>query len=142
MLQGATITEFVFWPSVTENGFYWGYVRFTGTTDWLCDAAPYFCDFLTFSLFFLLLMWVPIRKKWIWLNLIIIGLISPLVNSAYNYWGRGSSRNDVGKLLETLPGAVAHWFFVTSLLVYVVGILLVLRYSKSAVDYRTSLVDK
>lgn len=142
MLQGATITEFVFWPSVTKSGFYWGYVRFTGTTDWLCDAAPYLCDLLTFALFFFIVMWMLFRKKWIWLNLIIIGLVSPLVNSAYNYWGSGSSRNDVGKLLDALPNTAVHWYFVTSLLVYTVGIILVLKYSRTAVYLKTDSVER
>jgi hypothetical protein len=39
LLEGARVTEFVFWPSFTKYGFYWGYVRITGSTDWIFLAA-------------------------------------------------------------------------------------------------------
>ncbi len=132
LLEGASVTEFVVWPSFTKYGFYWGYVRITGSTDWVFLAAPYLADLLTGAVFFCVCMWVLIRTKWVWLNLVIVGLISPLANSLYNYWGSAGSNNDVGKLLETLPSKVVHGYFWLTLPVYVLGILFVLRYSKTA----------
>ena len=132
LLQGARVTEFVFWPSFTKYGFYWGYVRITGSTDWVFFAAPYLVDLITFSIFFCVCMWLLIRRKWIWFNLVIIGLISPFANSLYNYWGSAGSRNDVGKLLDVLPGNVIHGYFLLTLSVYVLGIFLVFRFSKTS----------
>ncbi len=132
LLEGARVTEFVFWPSITKYGFYWGYVRITGSTDWVFLAAPYLVDLLTFAIFFCICMRLLIRRKWIWLNIVIIGLISPFANSLYNYWGSAGSSNDVGKLLEILPSNVVHGYFWLTLPVYVIGIFLVFRFSKTA----------
>ena len=130
--QGARVTKFVFWPSFTKYGFNWGYVRITGSTDLVFLAAPYLVDLITFAIFFSVCMWVLIRRKWVWLNLVIIGLISPFANSLYNYWGRAGLINDVGKLLELLPSYVVHGYFLLTLLVYSLGILFVFRFSKTA----------
>ncbi|MGB2897158.1 MAG: hypothetical protein WBB65_13455 [Anaerolineales bacterium] len=138
--QGASVTEFVFWPSITKYGFYWGYVRIAGSTDWVFYAAPYLADLITFTIFFCICMWVLVRRKWIWLNIVIIGLISPLANSLYNYWGSAGSNNDVGKLLEILPGKVVHGYFLLALPVYILGIFFVFRFSRTARDMKTRKV--
>jgi len=142
ILQGAKITEFVFWPSIREQGFYWGYVRSVGDTNWLFLAAPYIVDLITFVIFFALCTRVRFRRKWVWLNLIIIGMISPLVNSLYNYWGSENSRNDVGRLFADLPREVIHGYFILTLILYVIGIWIVFRRSRGgsmqrAADRRT-----
>ncbi|MFA9403868.1 MAG: hypothetical protein ACERKY_12495, partial [Anaerolineales bacterium] len=107
-------------------------VQIAGSTDWVFLSAPYLVDLITFAIFFCVCMWLLIRRKWIWLNLVIIGLISPFANSLYNYWGSAGSSNDVGKLLEILPSNVVHGYFLLSLSVYVIGIFLVFRFSKTA----------
>jgi len=132
LLEGARVTEFVFWPSFTKYGFYWGYVRITGSTDWVFLAAPYLVDLITFAIFFCVCMWLLIRRKWIWLNLVIIGMISPFANSLYNYLGNSGPNTDVGRLLEVLPNNVVHWYFLLTLAVYVLGIFLVFRFSRTA----------
>lgn len=110
--QGAEILKFIFWPSVYENGrFYFGYVVWRGQTTWLVDAAPYFFDILTFLLFMIPIFTIRFKQRWIWLNLVIIGMISPLINSAYNYL-RGS---DVRNLLEALPDTLVHGAFLLGL---------------------------
>ncbi len=131
ILQGAQVTEFVFWPSMREQGLYWGYVRSQGETNWLFLAAPYVTDLITFVLFFAICMRVRFRRKWIWLNLIIIGMISPLVNSLYNYWGSENSYNDVGRLFANLPREIIHGYFILTLIFYVIGIWVTFRRSKS-----------
>jgi len=142
MMEGATITDFVFWPSFTKFGFYWGYVRYTGTTDWVCDAAPYLCDLLLFALFFLVIMRAPITKKWIWLNLIVIGLVSSFVNSFYNYCGSAGPRNDIDKLLDILPSPLVHGYFIITLSVYILGIIIVFKYSGTAIFLKTRLMER
>jgi hypothetical protein len=131
LLEGARVTEFVFWPSFTKYGFYWGYVRITGSTGWVFLAAPYLVDLITFAIFFCVCMWLLIRRKWIWLNLVIIGLISPLANSLYNYLGSPGPNTDVGKLLEVLPSVVVHGYFWLTLSLFILGIFLVFRFSKT-----------
>jgi len=132
LLEGARVTDFVFWPSITKVGFYWGYVRIIGSTDWVFLAAPYLVDLLTFAIFFCVCMWLLIRRKWVWLNILIIGMISPFANSLYNYWGSVGSSNDVGKLLEILPSNVVHGYFLLTLSLYTLGIYLVFRFSRTA----------
>jgi hypothetical protein len=141
LLNGASVTEFVFWPSITKHGFYWGYVRISGPTNWIFYAAPYLADLLTFAIFFSVCMWVLIRTKWIWLNIVIIGLISPFANSLYNYWGNAGSSNDVGKLLKILPTSAVHGYFLLTLLIYILGIFMVFRFSRTARFLKTRTVE-
>jgi len=127
-IQGATITEFVFWP--TQRG--WGYVTWQGPVTNGVTAAPYLSDLLTFALGFTVSMaFVFSYKRWIWLNLVVLGTLSPLINSAYNYWGglRGSD-NDVGKLLEAMHPTLIHGYFLVTIAVYALGIFLVFTSSK------------
>ena len=120
--QGAEIIKFVFWPSVHETGkFYFGYVSWRGgTTNWLVDAAPYFMDILTFSIFFPILYWVRFRWHSLWLNLVIIGLVSPIINSLYNYIRGG----DIRELLAVLPDLPVHACFLLGLGLAVPGLAL------------------
>jgi hypothetical protein len=127
MLQGATIREFVFWPTWSESGSSWGYVSWSGSTDWVAIAAPYLCDLATFAVFYLVCTRLPFRRHWVWVNLVAIGLISPLVNSFYNYFNGLRGRGDVGRLLLALPNPVVHTYFVITLVVYGVGLFLALR---------------
>ena len=130
LLKGAQIEEFVFWPTVITGVFRWGYVRYSGSVDWLFYAAPYLGDLLTYSFFAAVCMWIMFKKRWLWLNLVIVGMISPLVNSLYNYWGSPGSTNDVGTLFNMLPPSSVHAYFMLTILFYALGIVLVFRYSK------------
>lgn len=130
LLQGTQIEEFVFWPTVTSGVFRWGYVRLSGSVDWLFYAAPYLGDLLTYSIFAAVCLWIVFRRRWVWLNLVIIGMISPLVNSLYNYWGSQGSTNDVGTLFNMLPPSAVHAYFLITISFYALGIFLVFRVSK------------
>ncbi|MBN1312679.1 MAG: hypothetical protein JXB30_14780 [Anaerolineae bacterium] len=128
VMQGAEILEFVWWPTVTERmGFSWGYVRWHGDTDWLTTAAPYFVDLITYVLFFLLCTRVRFKWHWLWVNTFVIGLVSPLVNSVYNYWGGFRSMNDVGKLLRDLPDWPVHGYFVLTIALYCLGLIVLMH---------------
>ncbi len=136
-LEGARIIEFVFWPTIRGTEFYWGYVLWEGRTDWLVLAAPYLVDLLTFGLFFLVCMRAKFVNRAIWLNLVIVGALSPLINSLYNYWGSVGGRNDIGLLFEQLPSTVVHGYFVTTLALYVAGLVLLFwRSNRSRADRR------
>jgi hypothetical protein len=127
VLQGATLERFVFWPTWSESSFRWGYVSWSGSTNWVTTAAPYLCDLATFVVIYLVCTRLRFRRHWVWVNLVAIGEISPLINSAYNYLNGLRGSGDVGWLLETLPGLVVHTWFAVTLAVYVVGLFLTLR---------------
>ena len=128
-MQGAEVMKFVFWPSFYENGkFYFGYVSWRGgETNWLVDAAPYFMDILTYSVFFPIIYWVKFRKHGLWLNLVIIGLFSPIVNTLYNYVRGGDIRDLLGRPCRTFW---VHASFLLGLGLAVLG--LVLSFTRSA----------
>jgi hypothetical protein len=137
ILGGGKVTDFVILPSIRESGILWGYVKYIGSISWIFDAAPYFLDLITFCVFFVVCMWVLIRRKWIWLNLVIIGLMSPFGNSLYNYLGGLTRMNDVGKLFQELPDGIVHAYFISTLLIYLLGIVIVFKSSKTAIFFRS-----
>ncbi len=128
LLQGETVTKFVFWP--TSSG--WGYVVYEGPSTVAGIAAPYILDLFTFLFFFLLCMLVIFRRRWIWINAVAIGIISPLINSAYNYRGGLRSNNDVGWLLKQIPPGIVHTYFWFTMTAYAVGLILVFTVSRMA----------
>ena len=94
-------------------------------------GAPYLCDFLTFGVFFSVCMLVRFKRHWVWLNLVVIGILSPLVNSFHNYRGGLQGPNDVGKLLKLLPEGIVHGFFWVTISVYLVGFVVVFSLSRT-----------
>ncbi len=118
-LQGYRITRFVFWPA--DGKF--GYVSWDGPTSAIALAAPYLVDLLTFALCFTLCYALTFRRRWVWLNLVILGIISPLANSLFNYIGGWRGPNDVGRLLTMWPPAGVHLYFVATLLLYAAGLV-------------------
>jgi hypothetical protein len=128
----------VFIPGFRDEQFYFGYVSWTGgETNALVTAAPYFLDLLTFAVFFLICYRGRIRQHWLWLNLVIIGLISPLINSGYQYLKPGLGMSgDIGWLLERWPANWVHGYMISTLGLYLVGLILVfaaswhIRYSR------------
>jgi len=127
-LEGARITEFVFWP--TQG--YWGYVRWNGPVSSATFGAPYLCDFLTFGVFFSVCMLVRFKWRWVWLNLVVIGILSPFVNSFHNYRVGLRGPNDVGKLLKLLPEDLVHAYFWVTMSLYLVGLVVVFILSRTA----------
>jgi len=123
VLQGARIEEFVFWPSFTGSAFRWGYVSWSGSTDWVATTAPYLCDLATFAFFFALCTRWPWSLHWLWVNLVAVGLVSPLVNSAFNYIVGLRGRGDVAALFQDLPSPAVQTYFAATLLLYTVGLV-------------------
>lgn len=123
MAEGAEITKFVFWPTSVDGRFYWGYYSYWGYTTWFATAAPYFSDLITFFAAVLIVLIVKPRHRWLWLNMLIIGMLSPLVNSANNYFGGlRSGRNDIGELLQVLDPIAVHLYFALTMLLYAWGL--------------------
>ena len=121
--EGAKIHQFVFWPSLGPGGeFYFGYVSWQGTASWITTAAPYAGDLLTFLAGFLLLASIRIQHRGLWINILILTMLSPLLNSAYNYGGGLRKMNDVGFLLHTLNPLAVHLYFAPTMTLYAFGI--------------------
>jgi hypothetical protein len=81
-------------------------------------------------------MLVVFKRKWIWINLAVIGLISPFANSLYNYRGRLSDLNDVYKIFQALPDDLVQGYFLFTLWIYLMGIILVFGFSNTARNFR------
>jgi hypothetical protein len=137
VFQGSTLERFVFWPTWSDSTFRWGYTSWSGPTNWMAIAAPYLCDLATFVVFYLVCTRLRFKRHWVWVNLVAIGMISPLVNSAFNYVNGLRGRGDVGWLLGTLPGPVVHTYFAVTLAFYVAGLFLTLRPRPAAVAEKT-----
>lgn len=77
------------------------------------------------------------KTHWLWLNTVILGLLSPLVNSFVQWMAGifGSPETDVAKWLDAGPGALIHLYFLITCTAYVVGLLVVLwRVPKPVAD--------
>ncbi|MFO8036692.1 MAG: hypothetical protein R6U57_08740 [Anaerolineales bacterium] len=132
MVESLEVHKFVFWPSIGPGGnFYFGYVSWAGTASWMTIAAPYAGDLLTFAVGFALCAYAKIRRRWIWINILILTVLSPLINSAYNYFGGIRNGNDIGFLLQALNPIAIHAYFGLTLAVYAVGFWLCLRKRKT-----------
>jgi hypothetical protein len=123
---GGVIDEFVFLPT---KG-YWGYVRWDGPHNLFTIGAPYLLDLLTFLIFFAICMQISFRRRWIWLNLVIIGVISPLINSVYNYRQIPGRANDVSILLRDGNETMVHAYFMLTLCLYVAGLWILFTRAK------------
>ena len=71
-------------------------------------------------------------------NLVVIGMVSPLINSAYACQGSFWRHNDVTWLLRALPPFLVHVYFAATLIGYLVGLSAVFRRSRTACKERTA----
>jgi hypothetical protein len=121
--QGARITQIQIFPSFRPQGFFWGYVTWTGgQTNALVTAAPYLCDLAVFLAFLPLCTLATRAPRWLWINAFIIGIVSPLIDTAFNYsklfrCGAG----DVNEFASRFPPVAIHWLFVATLVLYLTG---------------------
>ena len=122
MAEGVEVKKFVFWPNFDLGRFHWGYVDW-GYSTWFATAAPYFCDLITFFVALLIILEVKPRRRWLWINILIIGMLSPFLNSVYSYSrGLASGRGDTGQLLSVLEPIAVHLYFAVTLAFYAWGI--------------------
>jgi Peptidase M50B-like len=122
-VEGAHVSKFVVYPQTDLGRFTWGYTEWSGATSWVTTAAPYLCDLLWFVGFFFLVTRIPWRNHMVWLNLVIFGLISPLLNSGVQWIvGFFSPPADVGQLRTDLPDALVQIYFILTIGAYLVGL--------------------
>jgi hypothetical protein len=128
-LEGAHVESIHLIPTLTpNNGVLWGYVNWTGTTTWITLAAPYFCDLATFLLGLWIFSLRITMPRWIRVQVFAIGVLSPAINSLYNYqavWYNPLA--DVSRVMTTIPPVWVGAWIVLSLAVYCAGILALVR---------------
>jgi Peptidase M50B-like len=127
-IEGANIEKFVIYPQTDLGRFTWGYTQWSpaSATGWFTDFAPYLCDLIWFVGFFFIVTRVNLRWHALWLNVVIVGLISPLVNSAVQWIaGMINPAADVAKVLDVAPDGLIHLYFLLTLAAYVVGLVAV-----------------
>lgn len=132
-LEGGEVTKMVFLPSIhPKYGILWGYVLFKGPVTWLTSAAPYACDVLTFAISFLACKYFLRMPHWLWLNIVVLGILSPFVNTTYAYirslW---KPYNDVGAILQALPHWSVHVTFTALIVAFFFGLMDILLFSRT-----------
>jgi hypothetical protein len=127
--QGATIKHIEIFPSFRPEGFFWGYVSWTGgQTNWLVSAAPYWCDLAVFLAFLPLCAMAVRLPRWLWINLFIVGMISPLVDIAANYTKLfRHNTGDLGELAARSSPFAVHAVALAVIAFYLWGIWFVWR---------------
>jgi hypothetical protein len=136
MAFGGVIEEFVFIPT---KG-YWGYVRWDGPHNLFTSGAPYLLDLFTFLIFFSICMQLTFRRRWFWLNLVILGVLSPLINSAYNCRQNPGRINDVTVLLRDGNATMVRAYFILTLSLYIAGLWIL--FTRARVHDRRPLVSR
>ncbi|HTK04773.1 MAG TPA: hypothetical protein VL500_04260 [Candidatus Eisenbacteria bacterium] len=126
LLEGGKVERFVFWPTF-DRDFYWGYVQWSGHADWLVSAAPYLADLLTFAVFYVICTKIRIRRHGPWVNLFVIGLLSPFINSAYRYASSFFRDGDLTRVYAAVPAPCVHAYFIVTLALYVAGMARIQR---------------
>jgi hypothetical protein len=122
LLEGGRVTKFVFWPT-WDRGFFWGYVQWAGKASWVTSAAPYLVDLLTFVIFYFVCTRTRVKSHWFWVNLYIIGLVSPLINSGYRYGSNFFRTGDLTSVMKAVPPAAVHAYFILTLVFYVAALM-------------------
>ena len=129
MLEGARLVRIQLLPAISpEGGVLWGYAEWKGATTWLALAAPYFCDVLTFLLGFFFLRWTTKLPRWVRLQVFVVLVLSPAIDSLYNYLAISHhSSADVPRLATMIPHFWIGVWIVMSLAVYCLGIFALLK---------------
>jgi hypothetical protein len=129
MLEGAHVEKIHLIPSLApDRGLLWGYVNWSGATTWIPLAAPYFCDLLTFLLGTWLFCARITMPRWLRIQIFVIGVVSPAVDSSFNYLGLLHNHlSDAARVAAAVPHFWVVAWVTLSLAVYGVGIFSLVR---------------
>ena len=144
-MTGGKVLSMSFLPIFSNSGWLrFGAVTWQGGIDCLILSAPYFADLLIFFCFAAIIYNFRIKHRWVLINLFIIGLLFPFVNSGYNYFLSAFMKTDIIHIIELMPfEEVVHLYFVATLVGYVLVFNSILNDSVTAKEYRdTQLVEK
>jgi hypothetical protein len=134
-IEGARVTSFVILPRLDgRRGVLWGSVGTDGPTTNLTSAAPYLVDLVAFGISFVVCMRLR-RPRWLWINVWIVGVLSPALDTAYAYLNAAfRGIGDVACLLRAGPAAAVHACFAAVLAIYAAGSVTLCRCSRFATD--------
>lgn len=138
VFTGARVQSFSWLPTFDSGGWLgFDHLTWQGGVQWLILAAPYLADLLTFTAFFILLMSVPLKRRILYQLVTIFGMLMPILNSGFDYFGAIFQVSGVDKLLSLLPYAeIVHLYFVASVAFYVVAFQYELRNGATALYLR------
>jgi hypothetical protein len=89
-------------------------------------------DLATYAAFFVLCMRLR-GPRWLWLNLAVVGVLSPAVDTLYAYLNAAfRDIGDVAYLLRAGPALPAHACFAAAIATYAAGLVALLRVSRFA----------
>lgn len=130
LAQGGRIGAFSILPS--DRG--WGFVQMQGgQISWLTFAAPYLGDALVFAAGYVWAFRIAPTRRWLFVNVFVVMMLSPLINTANNsVGGLASSGSDffwLGRQFGAVAVTVASGLAIAS---YSYGILRVLTRSPMA----------
>jgi hypothetical protein len=106
IMGGGEITKFIVLPSMLNDQFVWGFVKFAGKVPLFAEYAPYIANLISVLLGFSLLRYV-IKTELVKVSshsivIIFIALIFfPILNTLYNYVGGLRGHGDFINVFET-----------------------------------------
>lgn len=124
-LVGGNVLEINFLPNWNLGHFSFGYTILTVELNWLIVGAPFIIDLIVFSLAFWFCLRYPQMPRWIWVNLVILGMFLPALDSFQAWWGSQERMNDAAHLLKMMSPWLVHGGFLLALRFYAIGIIIV-----------------
>ncbi|MBN2047984.1 MAG: hypothetical protein JW750_09090 [Anaerolineaceae bacterium] len=137
-IKGGAVEKFRLIPAVQFQGwFQFEQIAWRGEPSLLIVAAPYLFDLLTFIIFYGMFTRFVFRRRWVFINLFIFGMISPIIHSMYHYLLGGVWENDVSRIMNVyMQEPLAHVLFVLMIGFFALAIQQVTQSSPTAKYYR------
>jgi len=85
LAQGRDVFYLTVFPSLQTQTWGSTIIERDGAGTEIVDVSPYFVDAFLFAAFFIILMRVPCRRHWLWINLLILGPMTSVIDTANNY---------------------------------------------------------
>ncbi|MCD4751581.1 MAG: hypothetical protein K8R40_00740 [Anaerolineaceae bacterium] len=136
-MTGGKILSISFLPTFGNGGWLrFSTITWQGGIDWLILSAPYIADLIIFSCFAAITYYLRIKRRWVLINLIIIGLLFPIFYGGYDYFSSVFVQTDITRIIESMPfEEVVHLYFVAALSGYILVLNAVLNDSVTAKEY-------
>ena len=121
-LVGARVLAINVIPGWQLGHFSFGYVILEENAGWLVVAAPYLCDLILFIAVFGLLKFKRFEQRWVSINLVMMGLFSPLYNSLSGFFNSNTVYNDVARLMTVLSELKVFYAFLFVISFYLIAL--------------------
>ncbi|NPV78240.1 MAG: hypothetical protein HPY59_17930 [Anaerolineae bacterium] len=121
-LMGVRVLTINIIPGRQLGYFSFGYVILDENANWLVVAAPYFCDLALFVAVFGLIRFRRFERRWVYINLVMMGLLSPLYNSLSGFINSKAIYNDVARLMMIFSEVTISYVFLFVILFYLIAL--------------------